>query len=97
MSKNIRKRRHCPHCNDYVSNSTYYIHKDLYFKNGVGWRVVDNVTGTLLRENQEQESEEHTIGQSKVYCLFSLILTFLILTSLRKQFSLILTFLVHFV
>lgn len=30
-----RKRKHCPHCDEFVAVSTFYAHRDLYFREGM--------------------------------------------------------------
>ncbi len=33
MSENPRKRVFCPHCKEFVSRTTYYAHRQLYYDN----------------------------------------------------------------
>ena len=37
-----RKRKHCPHCDEFVAVSTFYAHRDLYFRDGLWHKAEDS-------------------------------------------------------
>ena len=62
-----RKRKYCPHCEEYVAVSTYYCHRDLYFKGGewnkkTDWHSSgeDEFSEILISERTSESVESET-------------------------------------
>ena len=48
-----RKRKHCPHCDEFVAVSTFYAHRDLYFREGM-WHTAED-------SSSDEEMVNHSV------------------------------------